>query len=117
MTKKELINSSDYVVDKAVKIAGTNYDRRRKVTSYMRKRMIEMYESGKTIHSISDRFGVSYDAVKRAVNSSFNESEKKRKNEVNKRYNYRVEYSRKRMSDRANYKRQLLMENRRLITS
>ena len=116
MTKKELINSSDYVIDKAVKIAGTNYDSRRKVTKSMKRRMIQMYEAGKSIYSISDHFNVSYDSVKRAVNSMYNESEKARKREVNRRHNYYVGYNPTRLSDRANYKRQLLMENKKITT-
>lgn len=117
MTKKELINSSDYTVDKAVKIAGTNYDRRRRVTKSMKRRMIQMYEAGKSINLISNYFDVSYDAVKRAVNSMYNETEKARKREVNKKHNYYEGYDPSRLSDRANYKRQLLIENKKLIVS
>jgi len=117
MTKKELINSSDYVVDKAVKIAGTNYDRRRKVTKSMKRRMNQMYEAGKSIYSISEHFNVSYDSVKRAVNSMFNEAEKARKREVNKKHGPYTDYDPSNLSNRANYKRQLLMENKRLVIS
>lgn len=117
MTRKELINSSDRVVDKAVKIAGTNYDRRRVVTKSMKRRMIQMYEAGKSIYSISNHFGVSYDSVKRAVNPMFNESEKARKRAVNKKYGYKLEYDPTRLPNRANYKRALILENRKIAIS
>ena len=39
MTKRDLMKLSDNALDKAVKIQGTNYDRKRKVTKQMQYRM------------------------------------------------------------------------------
>lgn len=112
MKKSELINSPDYVVNNSVKIAGTNFDRRRVVTKSMKRRMIQMYESGKNINNIADHFNVSYDSVKRAVNPMFNETEKARKRVVAK--NYTTVYDPERFAERAEYKRKLLSENKKL---
>ena len=117
MTKTELINSPDYIVDNRVKIAGTNFDRRRKVTKSMKRRMIQMYESGKSISTICRHFGVSYDSVKRAVVPMYNEMEKARKRSIAKKYNLGLEYDPARAPERADYKRKLIMENKPIIIS
>ena len=117
MTRKQIINSPDSVVDSAVKIAGTNYDRRRVVTKSMRRRMIQMYEAGKSISSIAKYFDVSFDSVKRAVNESYNESEKARKRLVNRTYKYITKHAPGEQRDRAKYKRELLMANKKLVIS
>ena len=115
MTRKEIINSSDSVVDSMVKIAGTNWDRRRVVTRSMKRRMIQMYEAGKSISKIADHFNVSFDSVKRSVNEMYNETEKARKRELSK--NYPSTYDPFAVKDRANYKRHLLIEGRGVIIS
>lgn len=114
MTRKEIINSTDTVVDSKVRIAGTNWDRRRVVTKDMKRRMIQMYKSGKRISHIAEHFDVSFDSVKRAVDESYNESEKARKREVNKNNKY-YRYNPFSMKDRAEYKRKLLTENKKNI--
>lgn len=116
MTKNEIVNSSDYIINKMVKIAGTNYDRRRKVTKSMKRRMIQMYESGKNISYIATYFNVSYDSVKRAVNPMFNETEKARKRQVAKDHNY-YSYNSNSFKERANYKRELIKNRKNVIFS
>lgn len=115
MTRKELIESSDYVVNSRVKIAGTNYDRRRVVTKAMQRRMIQMYESGKSLSSIAEYFDVSVDSVKRAVSPMFNETEKARKRELAKVQKYIYEYDPEAVSERAQYKRRLLSEKKKSL--
>ena len=115
MTRTEIINSTDNVVDTMVKIAGTNWDRRRVVTKSMRRRMLQMYGAGKSLSKIADHFDVSYDTVKRTVFDSYNESEKERKRALSKKYT--VEYNPNRLVDRADYKRQLLKEHKSVIIS
>lgn len=114
MTRKEIINSPDTVVDSRVRIAGTNWDRRRVVTKDMKRRMIQMYKAGKRISHIANHFDVSFDSVKRAVDESYNESEKARKREVNKNNKY-YRYDPFSARDRADYKRKLLIENKKNI--
>ena len=117
MTKRELMKCSDSKFNSMVKIAGTNYDRRRKVTKSMRNRMNQMYDAGKSIYSIADHFDVSPDTVKRTVDDFFNESEKIRKKALNKRMGYKSEYNPNKRKELANYKRNLLKENKKLIIS
>lgn len=64
MNKKELLNESVYVIDAAVKIQGTNYDRKRKVTKAMKHRMEQMYAAGKSYRQIAEHFGVAPQTVK-----------------------------------------------------
>ncbi len=113
MTRKDIINSSDSVVNKVVHIAGTNYDRRRKVTKSLRRRMIQMYNAGKSISYIADYFSVSWDTVKRACVESYNESEKLRKRDLYRRMRYTTEYNPTKKRELANYKRLLLKENKK----
>lgn len=115
MTRKELIESPDYVVNSKVKIAGTNYDRRRVVTKSMQRRMIQMYESGKSLSSIAEHFDVSVDSVKRAVSPMFNETEKARKRELARVQKYIYEYDPEAVSERAQYKRRLLSEKKKSL--
>ena len=117
MTRKELINLSNSKLNSIVKIAGTNYDRRRVVTKDMKRKMTQMYESGKNIHTIAEHFDVSYDTVKRTVIPMFNEMEKARKRAVAKKYGYTYEYDPSYSSERAEYKRKLLREKKQLIIS
>lgn len=117
MTRRELINLSDSKLNSTVKVAGTNYDRRRVVTGDMKRKMIQMYDAGKSIHTIAEHFGVVPDTVKRAVNSSYNESEKARKREVAREHGYRSNYSSAYYSKLAEYKRSLLERRRPLIIS
>lgn len=113
MTRKELIESPDYVVNSKVKIAGTNFDRRRVVTKSMKHRMIQMYDAGKSLSTIAAHFNVSSDTVKRAVNPMYNETEKARKRVVAKRYT--TEYDPDSYSERAQYKRRLLSEKKKSL--
>lgn len=115
MTRKELIESSDYVVNSKVKIAGTNYDRRRVVTKSMQRRMIQMYNAGKSLSIIAAHFNVSTDAVKRAVSPMFNETEKARKRELARVQKYISEYDPEAFSERAQYKRRLLSEKKKSL--
>lgn len=116
MTKKELIKSSDAVINTKVKVAGTNYDRRRKVTKDMSRRMNQMYEAGKSLSTIAERFDVSPDTVRRTVDPAYNEREKARKRELQVRNNYQHHYSGE-GKDLANYKRSLLESNKRIVIS
>lgn len=115
MTRKELIESSDYVVNSRVKIAGTNFDRRRVVTKSIQRRMIQMYEAGKSLQTIAAHFDVSPDTVKRAVSPMFNETEKARKRDLARTKKYISKYDPEAVSERAQYKRRLLSEKKRSL--
>ena len=113
MTRKELIESPDSVVNSRVKIAGTNFDRRRVVTKSMQRRMIQMYEAGKSLQTIADHFGVSWDTAKRSVSPMYNETEKARKRAIADRYT--SEYDPTAKAERAAYKRMLLAQKKKSL--
>ena len=64
MTKREIMKLSDTALDKAVKIQGTNFDRKRKVTKQMQYRMKQMVDSGKSITYIAEHFDVTPQTVR-----------------------------------------------------
>ena len=117
MIRKELINLSDSKINSIVKIAGTNYDRRRVVTKDMKRKMNQMYDAGKCISTIADHFSVSCDTVKRAVIPLYNETEKARKRAVRQKYGYTTPYRNWYKSSIANYKRSLLKNRKPVIIS
>lgn len=112
MTRRELITSTNSTVDSMVKIAGTNYDRRRKVTNDMKRKMTQMVNAGKAYSTIAEHFNVSADAVRRNTDAEFNASEQQRKRELAKRAGYRSESN---AAERAEYKRGLLKAGKKLI--
>jgi hypothetical protein len=74
MTKIEVLTLTDDKVDKVVKIAGTDWDRKRKVTSAVAKRMGSM-TSRKSLSDIAEKFGVSEYTVKYNTDPSFRMNE------------------------------------------
>lgn len=71
MKKKELLALSDLRLDAAVKIQGTDYDRKRKVTSKMVKKMLNMSKKGKSYKDIATKFGVSSLTVRYNLDKEF----------------------------------------------
>lgn len=64
MTKRELMELSDAKLDITVKIQGTNYDRKRKVTKQIQQRMIQMVNAGKSLNYIAEHFSVTPQTVR-----------------------------------------------------
>lgn len=62
--KINMLKMVDNELDKAVKIQGTDFDRKRKVTSKMRESMKRMQKEGKTFREIAERFGVDHRTVR-----------------------------------------------------
>jgi len=75
MTKNELLSLSDNQLNKAVRIQGTDYDRRRKVTKEIKYRMQRMYDSGKDYKYIANHYGVAPNTVRRNLDESFRRNE------------------------------------------
>ena len=63
MTKWEILRN--------VKIAGTDFDRRRKLTTEKIQMVQDLYDKGYSISSIADVFNVSYSTIKYHVNKDF----------------------------------------------
>ncbi len=64
MTKIELLTLTDNVLDKKVKIQGTKYDRKRKISDATIKKMNKLAEKGKTVQSIAQELGLTNRAVR-----------------------------------------------------
>ena len=61
------------------KIAGTNKDKRRKVTNGTIYRMNQMVEAGKSLSTVAKKYGVTTYTVKYHTDPKFKASEAKRK--------------------------------------
>lgn len=104
MTKRELMNLSDTKLDHAVKIQGTNYDRKRKVTKQIQQRMMQMLKAGKTVNEIAEHFSVVPQTVRYNTDPEWKASYNASRSGKHYGTNSNVK-------DRVSYKRELL-ENR-----
>ena len=68
--KINVLKMVDDKLDKAVKIQGTDFDRKRKVTSEMREQMKRMKKRGKTFREIAERFTVDHRTVRYHLNKT-----------------------------------------------
>ena len=108
---KKLSDRSKAEVDASVKIQGTNYDRKRKVTKDMKRRMEQMHESGKSYCYIADYYGVSYTTVRYNLDENYKKRMNKKRNDYARNwkpttatFNDRVEYKRELLNNR-NFRR------------
>ena len=69
--EKKTEQMSDFELDKAIKIQGTEFDRKRKLTDESIKRMRLLYNQGYTIISLAEMFNTSYLTVKYNVDDDF----------------------------------------------
>ncbi len=106
MNVKEMIKMSNSAIDSMVKIQGTNYDRKRRVTKDMKNRMSQMYNAGKSYSAIANHFGV----TPRTVRYNLDEEFKKRENKVRNIYARNWVPEKGMIAERAEYKRQLIQD-------
>ena len=64
LTKIEALCLTDDKLDSVVKIQGTQYDRKRKISPETVKKMMKLSSSGKSISEIADKLGISYTGVR-----------------------------------------------------
>lgn len=64
LSKLEALTLTDDKLDDAVKIQGTPYDRKRKISTETIKKMNKLSKAGKTISEIANKLGVSYIGVR-----------------------------------------------------
>lgn len=74
MTKVELLTLTDNVLDKKVKIQGTKYDRKRKISDETIKKMNSLVKKGKTIQSIARQLGLTNRSVRYHTDPDFRKS-------------------------------------------
>lgn len=109
MTKRDLMKLSDTELDKVVKIQGTNYDRKRKVTKQMQYRMMQMLDAGKSVSYIAEHFDVTPHTVKYNTDPEY----KTWWNSYRDGKHYGVNNSN--ASERGAYKRSLIKARKELI--
>lgn len=97
-------NKTDREIDAAVRIQGTNYDRKRKVTKSMKRRMEQMHNSGKSYNYIANYFGVAYTTVRYNLDKEYKEAWNKRRDDYARNWKPTSET----LTERAAYKRDLL---------
>jgi len=111
MKKFELLNLANTTLDKKVKIAGTNWDRRRKLTNKEIYEIKRMYKRGKPISDIASRFGVAVSTIKYHLFEDYKkEHNQRRKDYVNNS-------SSNNRAERINYKRYLINNNKKVLVN
>ena len=64
MTKLQTLTLTDNALDRVVKIQGTMYDRKRKISDAVVKKMTKLLKAGKTVSYVANLFGCSSTAVR-----------------------------------------------------
>lgn len=110
MKKSELLKLNDSEFNKKVKVAGTNWDRRRKLTNKDIYEMKRMYSRNKSVSDIAEKFNVCNSTVKYHLFEHY----KYEKNSNRWKYanNSISTYSKRK--ELINYKKQLLNSNKKL---
>lgn len=103
MTRKDVLAMDYLTLDKTVKIQGTRFDRKRKVSNSDIVRMKKLRARGDTLQSIAEKVGCCKMTVKYHTNPEWRENYNKTRN--GKHYGNKVTYS---VSDRSAYKRDLV---------
>lgn len=107
MTKKEILGMSDNALDKVVKIQGTRFDRKRKVSAKTIEKINYLKACGLTNSAISENLSVSTKVVKYYTDASY------RYRDCHKGGTHA--HGKKTTQDRAQYKRTLLSSNANVI--
>jgi len=110
MTKKQLMSLSKTNFDSTVQIAGTNFDRRRKVTNDKARKMNQMVAAGKSYSTIAKHFGVSPYAVRYNTDPDFASVENAKR--VERGFN--PSKSKKNTANRIAYKKKLIESGKKL---
>lgn len=102
----KILSMNDRELDKAVKLEGTNYDRRRKVTFETVKKMKLLLSKGRSLEQIAEKFEIAYATVRYNLDSTY-------RAEVNARRKfYKYSEPKTTMTQRVSYKRALVAEGK-----
>ena len=71
MKKDKLLKLNDYVLDKKIRIEGTQFDRRRKLSRDQVKTMQKLYRQGKALSELAVIFHVSVSTVRYHCDEQF----------------------------------------------
>lgn len=110
MNKLELLKLSASEINKKILVVGTNYDRRRKLTNKDINGIRKMYKKRRAISDIALRYGVSCTTIKYHLFENYKtELNLRRKDYINNTI-----YSFDCQEELAEYKRNLILDNKRL---
>ena len=109
MKKSELLKLSNSELNKKVHVAGTNYDRRRKLTNKDIYEIKRMYKRNNSVSKIANKYGIAYSTVMYHLSEDYKAYKNK------DRLNYVNNSNSGSYKELASYKRKLLNENKRLI--
>lgn len=70
---------TDYIIDRIVRLEGTDYDRRRKLSTQDVVKIRKAYVAGYSITKLASMFGVSYLTIKYHIDEDFKTDIKKRR--------------------------------------
>lgn len=107
MTKREICKRSDSVINKKIRVVGTDYDRRRKLTNRQISNIKKYYARGLSLSEIARKFDVSPSTIRYHVNEAF----KNYVNQKRKEYIYAEEF------DHVSYFKNLAAYKRKLVNS
>ena len=111
MTLKEKLNLSDKRLNETVKVAGTDYDRRRRLTNKEIYSLKRSYQSPNIdVNYLAEKFGVSPSTIRYHVDPEF----KRSTNQKRKEYAFNTTNEPGYSADLANYKRYLLSSGKKL---
>lgn len=74
MTKLEILTMTDAALDKTVKIQGTKYDRKRKISDATIAKAKKLFSKGKLIADIARQLGVNYSSIRYQIDDDYRKS-------------------------------------------
>lgn len=104
----EVNNCRDYVFDHKIRIQGTKYDRRIKITPEIHDEIRRKYESGYTIAELAKCYNVSWTCIKYHVDDNY----KARTNEIRPSYGWYGNKKHITVEDRVKYKKDLIKDDK-----
>lgn len=98
-------------VSTKIRIDGTKYDRRRKLTIDQRKQIINLHNDGKSIHSLAKKFDVSRRLIQFITNpEAYKENRKRHEENGGWRLYYDKGSHTRRIREHRTYKQQLYVD-------
>lgn len=93
----------DYIIDKLIKVAGTNHDRRRKLTDSQIRNIQKEYSCGKSICELAKKYDVAPNTIHYHVDEEFKTFHNERR-----KYSVSSSYNKKTVASRIAHKKYLL---------
>lgn len=111
MKKLNVLALSDHDINKVVKIQGTQYDRRRKISDKELELIADLYEQGESYSGIADQVGYSPRLVRYHLDANF----RRKCIDLMTGESVRSKSPVEEMHDRAAYKRDLVARGRLIV--